>query len=55
MDEKISDRDTLFFRIALRDDYFRNVTINPNFGSLGYPTNQNFVLYRNPNHFRLVS
>ena len=44
MDEKISQKDTLFFRIALRDTNFRNVTINPNFGSLGYPTNQNYVL-----------
>src|SRR6266478_5945542 len=29
VDEKISDKDTLFFRIALRDAYSRNVTINP--------------------------
>ncbi len=44
MDEKISARDTIFFRVAMRDTYFRNVTINPNFGSLGYPTNGNYVL-----------
>lgn len=44
LDEKLSDRDSLFFRVALRDANFRNVTINPNFGSLGYPTNQDFVL-----------
>ena len=44
IDERISDKDTVFFRLAMRDANFRNVTINPNFGSLGYPTNQNFVL-----------
>lgn len=44
LDEKISDRDSIFFRIALRDNNFRNITINPNFGSLGFPANQNYVL-----------
>jgi hypothetical protein len=44
LDHRFSDRDTLFFRSALRDAEFRNVTINPNFGSLGFPANQNHVL-----------
>ena len=45
IDEKLSDKDTLFFRARnARCELSSNVTINPNFGSLGYPTNQNFVL-----------
>ncbi len=44
IDEKISDKDSLFFRVAVRDAHLKNVTINPNFGSLSYPTNQDFVL-----------
>lgn len=44
IDEKISDKDSLFFRIAVRDAYLKSVTINPNFGSLSYPTNHNYVL-----------
>ncbi len=44
VDHKISDKDTLFVRVAVRTDNFRNVTINPNFGSLGTPSNQNYVI-----------
>ena len=44
LDHHFSPKDTIFFRTALRDTTFRNVTINPNFGSLGYPTNQNHAL-----------
>jgi hypothetical protein len=44
LDEKISDKDTLFFRAADRDAYLKNVTINPNFQSLSYPSNGDYVL-----------
>jgi Carboxypeptidase regulatory-like domain len=44
IDEKISDNDTLFFRAADRDAYLKNVTINPNFQSLSYPSNGDYVL-----------
>ena len=44
VDEKLSDKDSLFFRVAVRDANLRSVTINPLFGSLSYPTNQDFVL-----------
>jgi len=44
VDHKLTDKDTLFVRTALRTDNFRNVTINPNFGSLGTPSNQNYVI-----------
>ena len=44
IDEKISDKDALFFRAADRDAYLKNVTINPNFKSLSYPSNADYVL-----------
>lgn len=44
VDHKLSDKDTIFFRTAFRAANFREVTINPNFQSLGVPANQNHVL-----------
>jgi hypothetical protein len=44
LDHNISQSDTLFVRTAYRGDNFRNVTVNPNFGSLGTPSNQNYVI-----------
>jgi len=44
IDEKISDKDSLFFRAADRDAYLKNITVNPNFKSLSYPSNGNYVL-----------
>jgi hypothetical protein len=44
IDEKISDKDALFFRVADRDAYLKNVTVNPNFKSLSYPSNGDYVL-----------
>ncbi len=44
VDHKLSEKDTIFFRTAIRTADFREVTINPNFQSLGSPQNQNHVL-----------
>lgn len=44
IDHNLSPSDTLFFRAALRRANFENVTINPNFRSLGDPTNHNYTL-----------
>lgn len=44
LDHHLSSKDTIFFRAAVRDSRFQNVTINPNFGSFGFPTNQNHAL-----------
>lgn len=44
VDHELRQQDTLFVRFAYRTDNFRNVTINPNFGSLGDPSNQNYVI-----------
>ena len=44
VDQTISQKDALFGRIAYRKDNFQNVTANPNFRSLGDPSNQNYVI-----------
>lgn len=44
VDHKLSEKDTIFFRTAFRIANFHEVTINPNFQSLGFPQNQNHVL-----------